>query len=181
MTIAVLDVHYRGVGAVGACVVAPDWPCGEPTEERTAVCAEVKDYVPGRFYERELPPLVAVLATVTTPLDILVVDGYVDLGPDRPGLGAHLWDHFEGRHPVVGIAKNEFRGATPVACLRGSGRRPLYVTARGLPGAEAARLVGSMHGEHRIPTLVRRADRLARFPALVDGAGHAESKPFHSD
>lgn len=167
MTIAVLDVHYRGASAVAACVVAPDWGAPTPVEERTATCTEVKAYVPGAFYERELPPLLAVLATVTTPLEVLVVDGYVDLGPDRPGLGAHLWDHFGGRFPVVGIAKNEFRGATPIPCRRGSGTRPLYVTARGLPPAEAAEHVGAMHGEHRIPTLLRRADRLARYPGLA--------------
>ena len=40
--------------------------------------------------------------------------------------------------------------------------RPLFVTARGMPAADAARLVESMHGGHRIPTLIARVDHLAR-------------------
>jgi deoxyribonuclease V len=45
---------------------------------------------PGQFYLRELPPMMAVLATAGK-LGLLVIDGYVDLDPDgRPGLGARL-------------------------------------------------------------------------------------------
>lgn len=47
--------------------------------------AEVAEYRPGRFVERELPALRAVVSHVGE-LDLLVVDGYVDLDPTgRPG------------------------------------------------------------------------------------------------
>jgi deoxyribonuclease V len=67
---------------------------------------------------------------------------------------------------VVGVAKTAFQGstfATPVT--RGTSARPVFVTARGMDVAEAARLVAAMHGPHRIPTLLGRVDRLARGDA----------------
>ncbi len=49
-----------------------------------------------------------------------------------------------------------------VPLLRGTSARPLYVTAAGLPRADAADLVRRMAGRHRLPDAVRRADTLAR-------------------
>ena len=49
------------------------------------------ELIPGEFYRRELPGLLAVLEKIEQPIDVMVIDGYVDLAPDRPGLGRHLW------------------------------------------------------------------------------------------
>lgn len=135
---------------------------GAIIEERTAWLGTVADYAPGRFYERELPALTALLADAD-PLDVLVVDGYVDLDPTgRPGLGWHVWD--AGLAPaVIGVAKTSFRAAThaePV--LRGTSTRPLYVTAVGMPLADAAHLVRTMAGSARQPDALRVVDRRAR-------------------
>jgi hypothetical protein len=46
--------------------------------------------------------------------------------------------------------------------LRGTAARPLYVTAAGLPAAEAAGLVRAMAGKFRLPDALRRVDALAR-------------------
>jgi deoxyribonuclease V len=46
--------------------------------------------------------------------------------------------------------------------LRGTSARPLYVTATGMPRADAADLVRRMAGQHRLPDALRRADALAR-------------------
>jgi deoxyribonuclease V len=162
--VAVVDVHYEERGAVAACAVAPSWRSADPCEERVAYVAGVLPYRPGAFFERELPCLVSVLALVRSPLGAVVVDGYVDLDErGTPGLGAQLHAHFARAIAVVGVAKTAYRGstfATPV--LRGSSRRPLFVTARGIPVADAARLVRGMHGAHRIPTLLARVDALTR-------------------
>jgi deoxyribonuclease V len=93
-----------------------------------------------------------------------VIDGYVWLdGAGRAGLGAYLFEAMHGRAAVVGVAKNTFRRSTHAAAVVRSGsRRPLYVTARGLPLEEAAAAVRSMHGAHRIPTLLKLVDRLSR-------------------
>lgn len=140
---------------------------GEPEfdtiiEHRTAWLDEVADYAPGRFYERELPMLKALVGDAA-PLDVLIVDGYVDLDPaGRPGLGWHVWN--AGLAPtVIGVAKTRFRAAThaePV--LRGTSTRPLYVTAAGMPLTDAAHLVRTMAGSARLPDALRVVDRLAR-------------------
>jgi deoxyribonuclease V len=162
--VAFTDVHYVGDRATAACIVAANWSDPAPREEHVTTVPSVKPYRPGAFFERELPCLLQVLALVTVPIQVVVVDGYVDLDElGAPGLGAHLHAGLGGRVAVVGVAKTSFRGATfAVEVLRGKSRTPLYVTARGIAMAEAARLVHGMHGPHRIPTLLRRVDQLAR-------------------
>jgi deoxyribonuclease V len=158
-----VDVHYpESGGARAALVVARDEHFADLVEERVSWLDTVTPYQPGSFYTRELPALRSVLAT-TGPLDLLIVDGYVDLDPDgRPGLGAHL--HDLGLVPVVvGVAKTPFRAAThAVPVLRGQSTRPLYVTAAGMAPPAAADLVRRMSGTARIPDALRRVDRLAR-------------------
>jgi deoxyribonuclease V len=159
---AAVDAHYpAGGGAYAALVVAADPAFRTLTDERVAHVAEVPEYRPGEFYLRELPALRAVLAGAG-PFRVLVVDGYVDLDPaGRPGLGAHVAAALGGT--VIGVAKTRFRAATHAAEVRrGSAVRPLYVTARGMPVAEAGRLVERMAGPHRIPEALRRVDALAR-------------------
>ena len=69
-----------------------------------------------------------------------MVDGYADRDPaGRPPLGAHA--HAEFGVPVIGVAKSRFRTAThAVPVVRGSSMRPLFVTAAGMPAADAADL-----------------------------------------
>jgi deoxyribonuclease V len=159
-----MDVHYLDRGARAAAVVAASWSDPSAIEERTVLVDDVAAYRPGAFYERELPCLLAVLRNVTTPPRCVVVDGYVELDAvGAPGLGAHLHDALGGTIPVVGVAKTSFRGAAfALSVVRGRSRSPLFITARGVPLAEAEMLVRSMHGPHRIPTLVQRVDHLAR-------------------
>ena len=64
---------------MAACVVVADWSAATAIEERVATVPVVKPYRPGAFYERELPCIAAVLSLVRTPLDVVVVDGYVEL------------------------------------------------------------------------------------------------------
>ena len=159
---AAVDVHYLSTGgARAAAVLAADAAFAHVLAERTAVLPRVPPYRPGEFYLRELPPLRAVLDDLTG-LGLLVVDGYVDLDPSgRPGLGAYA--HAEFGIPVIGVAKSKFRTAThAVPVVRGSSGRPLFVTAAGVPRADAADLVRRMAGRYRLPDAMRRADTLAR-------------------
>ncbi|GAB3166086.1 endonuclease V [Myceligenerans halotolerans] len=161
-----VDVHYLPEGgARAALVVCPTAIYGEIIEERTAEVAEVAEYRPGNFYERELPPLRALLSdSGAAPLDLLIVDGYVTLAPDgRPGLGAYV--HAEGLAAIVlGVAKTRFNAAThAIEVIRGTtSKRPLYVTTAGMPPDDAAHLVRNMSGKARFPDALRRVDRLAR-------------------
>jgi len=159
---AAADVHYPpSGGARAALVAADDAAFSSITYEKTVFVEEAAAYLPGSFYERELPPLRAILAGLDD-IGLLVIDGYVDLDPEgRSGLGAHV--HEEFGIPVIGVAKTRYAPAThAVPVLRGTAARPLYVTAAGLPAAEAADLVRAMAGKFRFPDALRRADALAR-------------------
>ncbi len=167
MTIALLDVHYQGGGAHAACLLADSWESESPAAGYARDIATVEPYEPGNFYLRELPCLLAVLELLPSQPQAIVIDGYVWLAPgDRPGLGARLYEALERSAPVVGIAKTAFAGLE--AChnvmpvLRGTSRRPLFVTAAGMSAVPAAEHVRRMAGPHRIPDLVRLTDRLSR-------------------
>lgn len=161
--IACVDVDYRGRNAVAAALWFRGWSAAEPEHQAVAVCADVADYEPGAFYKRELPALLAVLARGPHP-DAVIVDGYVWLAGRAAGLGAHVLAATGGI--VVGVAKTRYAGAGGVVeVVRGGSRSLLYVSAVGIPVAEAAAKVTSMHGEYRVPTLLKRVDTLARSAA----------------
>ena len=166
MTIAVVDVAYRGRGAHAACAVIDAWDGNSPLFTRTAAVSTVLPYAPGRFYVRELPCLLAVLEALPQLPPTVVVDAYVVLPGGRPGLGAHLHDALGARAAVVGIAKSTFAGALScpfiVPVTRGASGNPVFVTAVGIAPDVAARHVRAMAGRHRIPDIVRIVDRLAR-------------------
>jgi deoxyribonuclease V len=160
--IAFLDAHYTVTRAVAACVIAEAWDSQTPVDSVTDEHPLTSAYVPGAFYLRELPVLLAVLRRVSQPLAIVVVDGYVELDANRPGLGRHLAAELGQAVTVVGVAKTEYRGAPAISVLRGKSLRPLYVSAVGMPAEVAAESVRSMAGRHRIPDLLRYVDRLTR-------------------
>jgi deoxyribonuclease V len=157
------DVHYPpSGGARAALVAANDLSFSSINFENAVFVPEVAPYKSGEFFRRELPPLRVVLIEVVPNIEILIVDGYVDLDPGgRPGLGAYA--HEEFGIPVIGVAKTLFMPAThAIPVLRGSATRPLYVTAMGIPVTSGAAIVRAMEGKYRIPDALRRADALAR-------------------
>jgi len=161
--IAFTDVHYRETDATAACVVADGFGAEHPTSEWTAVISPIAPYEPGAFFKRELPCLLEVLRRAP-PLTHVVIDGYVVLDANRtPGLGARLYDALGGKIAVLGLAKTAYQGssmATPI--VRPGSTKPLYLTSIGIDDAEAIALVNQLHGAHRLPTLVKRVDSLAR-------------------
>jgi len=167
MSAAILDVDYGDGVARAAALVVSDLGRAESERERVVELAHLAPYEPGSFYRRELPCLLAVLERLPLPRpELLVIDGYVWLdAAGGKGLGAHL-SEARGGARVIGVAKTAYRGAAfAEVVLRGASKSPLFVTAVGIDAREAAALVQSMHGPHRIPTLLRRVDQLAR--ALV--------------
>ncbi len=166
-----VDVHYPSEGqAIAAGVAFADWTSPKIESSEVVHLDNVQPYRSGSFYERELPCILALLVRFEERPATIIIDGYVTLGPDsRDGLGAHLFHALDGKVPVIGVAKSRFEG-TPVECelLRGTSERPLYVTCCGLPLAEAKRLILSMHGEHRLPTLLSAVDGLCRRPPVED-------------
>jgi deoxyribonuclease V len=167
--IAFLDVTYLSDVVGVACLLADTWTTATPAKEisRCRACSPA-EYVPGEFYKRELPFLLALINDLAPRPSMLVIDGYVWLAATHaPGLGARLFETLNAAMPIVGIAKTRYRDDTwSERVYRGRSRRPLYVTAVGVEAAKAATLVAGMHGRHRIPTLLRRVDRLARAAAV---------------
>lgn len=142
---------------------------GTQAFEQVARISPVAEYEPGAFYRRELPCLLAVLARLPFTPSLVIVDGYVWLGAQRPGLGQYLYETFpvESRIPVIGVAKTSFHGndlAVPV--LRGQSKKPLFVTASGISSDDAVAAVRKLHGAFRVPTLLHRVDALCRTAEL---------------
>lgn len=158
------DVAYGDADAVAAGVLHRDWEAAEAERVIVKPIAEVASYEPGAFYKRELPCLLKLLEDVDGVLDAVVIDGYVTLGAEAaPGLGWHLHEALGGSIPVVGVAKSAFTG-TPEdrRVFRADSRQPLFVTAIGMPLAQAKARVAGMHGQHRLPTMLKLADRAGR-------------------
>ena len=166
---AVLDACYRAERAVAACVVFDRWEDGAPQDCFHVETPIAAAYRPGRFYERELPVLMALLHRAGQSFETILIDGYVHLAPEAgKGLGLHLFDALAGASTVIGVAKNPLRLAARFALVwRGRSRRPLFVSAAGCPARQAAAHVARMHGPHRIPTLLRLADQQARAGARL--------------
>lgn len=163
--LACVDVDYRDPDAVAACVVFRHWTDDAPVSRIAHRLTSIEPYVPGQFYRRELPCLLAVLNRVSEPLATVIIDGYVWLGDEtQPGLGAHLFRALGERIPVIGVAKTRYASArVAVPVLRGeTSTRPLFVSAVGMEVSRAAECIKSMHGAHRLPTLIKLADRLCR-------------------
>lgn len=162
--IASVDVDYRLDATVAACVIFRDWSDAAEAAHFVDRGPPAEPYVPGEFYRRELPGLLRVLALVPDPLTTVVIDGYVWLaGEERPGLGAHLYEALGRKIPVIGVAKTAFQSSRlSIPVLRGGSQRPLLVTAVGVEVQDAAQCILRMHGPSRLPTLLKRADRLCR-------------------
>jgi deoxyribonuclease V len=168
---ACVDVDYRSTEAMAGCLLFNDFKDAHATTELVAQIQDVKPYVSGQFYLRELPCLLSVLSKVQALLDAVIVDGYVWLN-ERPGLGAYLYGAL--KTPVIGVAKTHFQGATlaqPV--LRGQSLRPLYVSSIGIDSQTAAENIKQMHGAYRIPTLLQRVDFLCRTAGVTSRSHHS--------
>ncbi len=162
-----VDVYYRDEGAIAGGVLFERWEDDRPVREATCHIEQVADYAPGKFYQRELPCIIAILHDFDSSFDVVVIDGFVHLGTKRtPGLGWHLWEKMGRSIPVIGVAKSAFKGTpSESAVYRGKSRNPLYVTSVGISLFEAKARIGSMAGPHRIPTLLKVVDRLCRMAA----------------
>ena len=159
--IACTDVDYRENPAWTGILLFDHWGDEHPVWERVDACQWAGDYRSGQFFRRELPPLLQALGRLHQMPQVVIVAGYCWLGPEVPGLGAHLHVRLQGP-AVVGVAKSPYRSWPGLPNLRGQSSAPLYITACAFDEEEAGRAVQRMHGAFRIPTLLRRVDQLAR-------------------
>jgi deoxyribonuclease V len=159
------DVHYSDTGATAAGVAFDAWSASTASQCWVLPFTDPPaPYQSGRFYLRELPYLREVVSRASSDVDVdtIIVDGHVWLTDNEPGLGMHLYESLAQTVPVVGIAKSAYHDGAAIPVRRGRSRRPLFVSSVGLDRVDIAVLVAHMHGEGRIPTIVRIVDRLAR-------------------
>lgn len=166
--IVAVDAHYAAdqtAIAVAGIHAWTDAVCA--IEATTSWDSPAAAYEPGAFYKRELPAIMRGLALLgRVQPRVVIVDSYVMLAPGRPGLGRILHDALDGV-PVMGVAKKPFKGTDAVAIpvTRGQSTTPLFVTTAGMDTQVAAAHLRAMHGPYRMPTVLKRVDRLARDTA----------------
>ena len=158
-----LDVHYRPEEAKAVALAFEEWTDAQPLRIATAWIQPVADYVPGQFYRRELPCLLRVLEQFDLDrVDLLLVDGYVDLDEaGRPGLGSYLYEALPRPIPIIGVAKKHFHsvGQAALPLYRGNSQKALYISARDFPLPEARERIARMTGPFRMPELLKILDR----------------------
>ncbi|MGW0738103.1 endonuclease V [Streptomyces sp. NPDC002851] len=184
-TVVGVDVAYddeRADGAVAAAAaVVLDAATLEVVEEATAVGRVSFPYVPGLLAFRELPTVLAVLASLRAEPGLVVCDGYGRAHPRRFGLAAHL-GVLTGL-PTIGVAKSPFTFTyEQPGTLRGStsaltdgreevGRavrtrddvKPVFVSVGHRVSLDRA-VAHTLHlaPRYRLPETTRRADALCR-------------------
>ena len=160
-----IDIYYREEGGATCVGVLFQWKDAEPTKVIRATIDEVEEYVPGEFYKRELPCVMTVIYQVKHyKVDYIILDSHVQLGEDQKGLGEYVYEAVDKMYPVIGVAKRGFYNNVQYVreVKRGESDNPLYVSAIGCDLEEAAEWVRDMHGEYRIPSILKEVDRIGR-------------------
>lgn len=162
-----VSVHRKDAGAQAAAVAFDDWDAPEPLRSWTFRLPDIGKAESGVADLRDLPCMLRLLQAHALQPELMVIDGCVHLdAQETPGLGLHLFHALGGRIPVIGVAKSA-PSALPAQfeVQREAETRPLWVTCVGIDlGAAKARL-RAMHGQRRVPTLLKWVARLAKVPA----------------
>lgn len=164
--ILAFDTFYGENSAKTVGIQFDRWTDAEETHVYEETLTEIAPYVSGQFYQRELPCILSLLKQIdASHCKAIIVDGFVVLDDDGgKGLGGYLYESLEKQIPVIGVAKNDFSkiSTSKRAVLRGESQKPLFITAMGIDVDMASQYIESMHGDYRIPTLLKRVDTLGR-------------------
>jgi deoxyribonuclease V len=197
-TVAGIDAGYRpdpsGTwpnGIATAVVVVLDLATLKPLEYTTADHPAPLPYIPGLLSFREGPAVMAALARLRTPPDLLICDGQGIAHPRRLGIAAHIGALVD--MPSIGCAKSiligrheplpDIRGAHVPLTYRGEqlgvalrtrpGVKPVYISVGHRIGLESAiHYVMACTTKYRLPETTRAADGLAshgRIPQIEQG------------
>ena len=158
------DTQYGDDTALSAGVLFSKWTSDKVDHCIIKTIDKIEPYQSGSFYKRELPCILALLDDIHEQLEVIVIDGFVNLGHEaKDGLGMRLYDAIDRSTQIIGVAKKAFIN-TPKVCqlLRGTSQKPLFVTSVGIPLNDAKNHVKMMHGQNRIPTQLKKVDQLCR-------------------
>ncbi len=170
MIYLIIDVHYQNnthTQSEYATVAGIRFQGIEHNHILSKHSVQIDNIVPyqsGQFYKREMPCILALLAEITEPYDVIIIDGYVYLdGIETKGLGKHLYDNLTIVKPIIGIAKNKFHTIKEdYAVYRGTSKHPLYVTSIGIDKQQAMTIVTNLEGQNKLPNIVKMVDHLSR-------------------
>lgn len=184
--VAGVDVGFRCGGQVARAGVAVlSFPGLVPMQQAVAERPVAFPYIPGLLSFRELPAVLAALAQLAEPPDLVLVDGQGVAHPRRFGIACHLG--VVTGLPCVGVAKTRLLGVhDSVADRRGAwvplydrgevvgavlrsrvGVRPIYVSVGHRLNLESAvAWVMACVGRYRLPQTTRAAHALASPPQL---------------
>ena len=160
------DTYYYENFAKTICIAFENWNSETESFVYSENTAITSDYESGAFYKRELPCILSLLKKIDLQNgDLIVVDGYVTLDNDgKFGLGGYLYQSLDEKYPIIGIAKNGFNSNDNLrrTVFRGESKTPLFLTTIGIDVDEAQSNIEIMHGNYRIPTLLKKLDQLTR-------------------
>lgn len=175
-----LDSYYLGDVCNTSLVIFENNPYSSIYYTDTVYTDVTSEYVPGKFYKRELPGIKVILKKLIrehpelwTNVNAIIVDSFVRLksqDKEWDGLGQHLYDWLEsiGQHKIVwGVAKTKFGDCDKISRLvyRGVSKNPLYVQSTGdiEVAAETIKNLGNAFDPVRIPNVLKHVDQLSRI------------------
>ena len=158
-----IDTYYYKDRAKTVGIVFNEWEDEVPEKVLISWLSSDKygPYIPGEFYKRELPCIMHLLEQVP---DIRLEQ---ELDKEHPDFrNNHPTDPMKIYGPaIIGVAKTSFKGCDSdhgiAKVYRGEAKNPLYVctTWFNMSANEAAERIKSMHGNYRIPTLLKILDK----------------------
>ncbi|MCV2484923.1 endonuclease V [Flavobacterium sp. SH_e] len=164
--ILAFDTYYFDDKAKTICLEFAEWNEDKNFKIHSEIIGNIEEYIPGEFYKRELPCILSLLKQIDlSTIEAIVVDGFVYLDDEEKyGLGGYLYEKLNKKIPIIGVAKTNFASIekNKKALFRGDSKKPLYITSIGIDLEEAYKKVESMHGEFRMPTLLKELDRLTK-------------------
>ncbi|KUJ62967.1 endonuclease V [Flavobacteriaceae bacterium CRH] len=164
--ILAFDTYYFDQKAKTVCLEFAEFNENKNFNVYTEIIDNVEEYIPGEFYKRELPCILSLLNQIDlSKVDVIIVDGFVYLDDDKKyGLGGYLYEKLNRKIPIIGVAKTNFASIVQNkrALIRGESIKPLFITAIGIDLEIATQKIESMHGEFRMPTLLKEMDRLTK-------------------
>lgn len=164
--IACFDVYYYSNYAKACCIVFEVNPIERIIATYSEKISPVCEYIPGKFYKRELPCIIEVYKKINEDIDLIIIDGYTLIGSNK-GLGGYLYEYLNKSIPVIGVAKTYFYGVSNyVEVYRGNSKKPLYVTSIGIDLIISENIIKELSGEFRIPYILREVDKMTKNKLL---------------
>lgn len=158
----IIDVSYQSNKAKVVSGFFENWEDEQLLKMTEKIVNNIQEYIPGEFYKRELPCIIEFLNEYDLKeLEFIIIDGFTFLNDDnKKGLGAYLFENLNKNIPIIGIAKTKFHNNTKnvIEIFRGESKKPLYISSIGFDVIKAAASIKKMHGNFRLPHLVKLVD-----------------------